>query len=146
MDLGDRAVRSEGRPGRQIIRRSKETGESDKRVVFSKMEIFPSFDLVVDPFTRTLYWTSTNTNTINVTRLGDEDVIAMGPLMVGGANDKPRFLALHAEKQLLVVTMEGGGEEGGARMEIFNLHTHLREVIVNTSLGEIKFQFQDYGF
>ena len=109
MDLGDRAVRSEGRPGRQIIRRSKETGESDKRVVFSKMEIFPSFDLVVDPFTRTLYWTSTNTNTINVTRLGDEDVIAMGPLMLGGANDKPRFLALHAEKQLLVVTMEGAG-------------------------------------
>ena len=53
-DLEDRAVRSEGRPGRQIIRRSKETGESDKRVVFSKMEIFPSFDLVVDPFTRTL--------------------------------------------------------------------------------------------
>ena len=146
VDLGDRAVRSEGRPGRQIIRRSKETGESDKRVVFAKMEIFPLFDLVVDPFTRTLYWTSTNTNTINVTRLGDEDVIAMGPLMVGGANDKPRFLALHAEKQLLVVTMEGGVEEGGARMEIFNLHTHLREVIVNTSLGEIKFQFQDCGF
>ena len=49
VDLGDRAVRSEGRPGRQIIRRSKETGESDKRVVFPKMEIFPSFDLVVDP-------------------------------------------------------------------------------------------------
>ena len=113
VDLGDRAVRSEGRPGRQIIRRSKETGESDKRVVFPKMEIFPSFDLVVDPFTRTLYWTSTNT--INVTRLGDEDVIAMGPLMVGGANDKPRFLALHAEKQLLVVTMEGGVEHGGRR-------------------------------
>ena len=41
------------------------------------MEIFPSFDLVVDPFTRTLYWTSTNTNTINVTRLGDEDVTAI---------------------------------------------------------------------
>ena len=55
-------------------------------------------------------------------------------------------LGFHAEKQLLVVTMEGEVEEGGARMEIFNLHTHLREVIVNTSLGEIKFQFQDYGF
>ena len=41
------------------------------------MEIFPAFDLVVDPFTRTLYWTSTNTNTINVTRLGDEDVTAI---------------------------------------------------------------------
>ena len=119
--IGDRAVRSEGRPGRQIIRRSKETGESDKRIVFPKMEIFPLFDLVVDPFTRTLYWTFTNTNAINVTRLGDEDVTAIDPLM-------------------------GGIEEGGARMEIFNLNTHLGEVIVNTRLGEIKFQFQDYGF
>jgi len=135
VDLG--AVRSEGRPGRQIIRRSKETGDSDKLGVFAKMEKFPPFDLVIDPFTRTLYWTSANTNAINVTRLDPEELSHIGPLMIGGINDKPRLLALHAEKQLLVVTMSGGVEEGGARIEVFNLHTHLRDVIVNTSLGEI---------
>ena len=136
--------RGEERPGRQIIRRARDTGDSDRLGLFEKTDRFLPFDLVINPFTRTLYWTCANTNTVNVTRLGGgDDLASIGPLMVGGEEDRPRLLALHAEKELLFVTMSGGvalqvgGDVGGARLEVVHLLTNNRQVIVNTSLGEI---------
>ena len=114
-------------PARQVIRRARE-----------RQERFLPFDLAIDPFTRSFYWTCANTNTINVTRLGRE-LVPLGPIMLGGTMDRSRFIAIHPTRQMLYVSMAGefSGEEGGARLEMIELGTSERVVLVNTSVGAI---------
>lgn len=125
-------------PARQVIRRARDTGLTDRLQMFDRQERFLPFDLAIDPFTRSLYWTCANTNTINVTRLGRE-MVPLGPIMMGGTMDRPRFIAIHPTRQMLYVSMAGefSGEEGGARLEMIELGTSERVVLVNTSVGAI---------
>ena len=96
-------------PDRQVIRRARDTGLTDRLQMFDRQELL-GFNLAIDPFTRSLYWTYANTNTINVTRLGSE-LVPLGPIMMGGTMDRPRFIAT---RQMLYVSMTGdfSGEEG----------------------------------
>jgi len=125
-------------PARQVIRRARDTGISDRVQMFDRQERFLPFDLAIDPFTRSLFWTCANTNTINVTRLGRE-LMPLGPILVGGTMDRPRFIAVHPGRQVLYVSMAGefSGEEGGARLEKMVLGSGERSVLVNTSVGAI---------
>ena len=125
-------------PARQVIRRARDTGLTDRLQMFDRQERFLPFDLAIDPFTRSLYWTCANTNTINVTRLGRE-LVPLGPIMLGGTMDRSRFIAIHPTRQMLYVSMAGefSGEEGGARLEMIELGTSERVVLVNTSVGAI---------
>lgn len=51
-------------------------------------------DLSVDPFSRTVYWTCENTNTINVQRM-DGQIVGE---VVRDDVDKPRAIVVNAEK------------------------------------------------
>jgi len=125
-------------PARQVIRRARDTGLTDRLQMFDRQERFLPFDLTIDPITRSLYWTCANTNTINVTRLGRE-LVPLGPIMRGGPLDRPRFIVVHPNRQMLYVSMAGefSGEEGGARLESIKLGDGERKVLVEDDIGAI---------
>ena len=123
-------------PARQVIRRSRDTGMVDRVQLFDRQDRFLPYDLVVDPWTQTLYWTCANTNTINATRLGDE-LRPLGPVLVGGDEIQPRLLALHPPSQQLVVSMAGELGGAGARLEVLSLATGVRRLLVEAAVGAI---------
>lgn len=123
-------------PARQVIRRSLDTGETDKLGLFEKADKFVPFDMVIDPYTQLLYWTCENTNSINVTRLTGKDLNPLGPLLVGGGSSLPRFLAINPRKQLLFVSMSGE-LSGESRIDMVDLSSGEQVQLVNTSLVEI---------
>ena len=123
-------------PARQVIKRSRDTGETDKLGLFEKMDKFLPFDIAIDPYTQLLYWTCEKSNTINVTRINGGDMKPLGPLLVGGAEDLPRLLAIFPRRQILFVSMSGEAA-GGARLDMIHLQTGEKSPLVNTSVGEI---------
>ena len=125
-------------PSRQVIRRARDSGSADRIQLFDRAERFLPYDLVINPYTQTLYWTCANTNTINATRLGPE-LEALGPVLLGGRSEQPRLLALHPARQQLYVSLEGEftGEGAEARLEAVSLVTGVRKVLLRTSPGAI---------
>ena len=123
-------------PARQVIRRSRDTGLVDRVQLFDRQDRFLPYDLVVDSWTQTLYWTCANTNTINATRLGDK-LRPLGPVLVGGDEIQPRLLALHPPTQQLVVSMAGELGGAGARLEVLSLATGERRLLVEAAVGAI---------
>ena len=123
-------------PARQVIRRSRDTGIVDRVQLFDRQDRFLPYDLVVDPWTQTLYWTCANTNTINATRLG-EKLRPLGPVLVGGDELQPRLLALHPPSQQLVVSMAGELGGASARLEALSLVSGERRLLVEASVGAI---------
>ena len=123
-------------PSRQIIRRSSDTGETDRLDAFEKADKFVPFDIVIDPFTQLMYWTCEQTNSINVTRLVGLELNALGPLFIGGGSSLPRFLAINPKKQLLFVSMSGESA-GEARIDMIHLRSGEQVQLVNTSLVDI---------
>ena len=123
-------------PARQVIRRSRDTGMVDRVQLFDRQDRFLPYDLVVDPWTQTLYWTCANTNTINATRLG-EKLRPLGPVLVGGDELQPRLLALHPPSQQLVVSMAGELGGASARLEALSLVSGERRLLVEASVGAI---------
>lgn len=60
-------------------------------VIPNQSEMHQPFDIAIDPYSRTIYWTCTNQNVINITRL---DMTAVG-VVVSGENEKPRSIVLN---------------------------------------------------
>lgn len=58
------------------------------------------FDLAVDPYSGLLYWSCALGDTINVTRLSNGS--ALGGVVRGAPGEKPRNIALHPEKGLVL--------------------------------------------
>jgi low density lipoprotein receptor-related protein 5/6 len=126
-------------PARQVIRRARDTGGIDRVQLFDRADRFLPYDLVINPYSQTLYWTCANTNTINATRLGAV-LVPLGPVLVGGPADQPRLLAIHPGRQTLYVSMAGeytGEEAEGGRIEAVSLLTGERRVLVQTSVGAV---------
>nr|CAD7443152.1 unnamed protein product [Timema bartmani] len=59
------------------------------------------YDLAVDPYGRFLYWTCAIADTINVTRLDNGS--SVGVVFAKAEGEKPRNIALHPEKGLVLV-------------------------------------------
>lgn len=59
------------------------------------------YDIAIDPYARTLYWTCTHTNVINVTRID----VARSPIgvILSASGFKPRSIVLYPEKGSVVV-------------------------------------------
>ena len=59
--------------------------------------------------------------------------------MRGGPLDRPRFIVVHPNRQMLYVSMAGefSGEEGGARLESIKLGDGERKVLVEDDIGAI---------
>ena len=85
-----------------------------------------------------MFWSCADTNTVNVTRLG-QDLVTLGPIMTGGQARRPRFLAIHPpdQKLFLSVAESSSGQEGGTRIDVIDLSTGQERVLVNTSIGAI---------
>jgi low density lipoprotein receptor-related protein 5/6 len=120
----------------QVIKRARDTGETDKLGLFEKVDKFLPFDIAIDPFTQLLYWTCETANTINVTRISSGDMKPLGPLLQGGGEDLPRLLAIFPLRQILFVSISGEAP-GGARLDMIHLQTGEKLPLVNTSMGEI---------
>jgi len=135
----DQGKRGE-QPSRQSIRRSLDTGETDRLDSFDKMSsgsggLFP-YDIVIDPYTQLLYWSCVQTNSINVTRLIGNDSIPLGPLYIGGGRNLPRHLAVNPKQQLLFVAMSGQ-LAGEARIDVINLRSGQHDQLINSSLADV---------
>ena len=85
-----------------------------------------------------MFWSCADTNTINVTRLGQE-LVTVGPIMTGSQRRMPRFLVIHPadQKLFLSVAETAAVQEGGARIDVIDLSTGEERVLVNTSIGAI---------
>ena len=55
---------------------------------------FSPFDIAIDPYSRTLYWSDTRKDVINVTRLDGRGV----GVVVDGPGQKPYYIALAPTK------------------------------------------------
>uniref|UniRef100_T1J651 EGF-like domain-containing protein n=1 Tax=Strigamia maritima TaxID=126957 RepID=T1J651_STRMM len=84
----------------QTIRRVLDNGTSVATIVPNSGDTFQPFDIAIDPFTRTLYWSCAKNNVINVTRL---DMTSIG-VIVGGVDQKPRSIVIHPMKGLIFWT------------------------------------------
>ncbi|XP_077312028.1 low-density lipoprotein receptor-related protein 5 isoform X1 [Lithobates pipiens] len=118
--------------GRQnIIKRAKDDGTQPLAVVStpnqSQTQEKQPHDLSIDVYSRTLYWTCETTNSINVNRLTGEYV----GVVLRGENDKPRALALNAERGYMYFT---NLQERTARIERSALDGTEREVLFTTGL------------
>ncbi|XP_005110515.1 low-density lipoprotein receptor-related protein 6 isoform X2 [Aplysia californica] len=90
--------------GRQkTIKRAHDNGTMTSVVVNEPKNVFQPFDIAVDPYARTLYWTCTSNNVINVTRI-DAFRSPIGVIMQSSGGFKPRSLVLYPEKGKMFFT------------------------------------------
>ena len=67
-------------------------------VVPNPQEAYQPYDLAVEAYSRHIYWTDTEHNVINVTRM---DMTAVG-VVINGPHQKPRSIALAPEKGYVI--------------------------------------------
>ncbi|XP_068117072.1 low-density lipoprotein receptor-related protein 5 [Hyperolius riggenbachi] len=118
--------------GRQnIIKRAKDDGTEPLVVVStpnqSQTQEKQPHDLCIDVYSRALYWTCETTNSINVHKLTGEYV----GVVLRGENDKPRALALNAERGYMYFT---NMQERSPKIERAALDGTEREVLFTTGL------------
>ncbi|XP_059148486.1 low-density lipoprotein receptor-related protein 6-like isoform X2 [Physella acuta] len=87
----------------KIIKRAHDNGTMITTVVNDPENSFQPFDIAIDPYGRTLYWTCSAHNVINVTRL---DVVRspIGIVLAASTNFKPRSIVLYPEKGKMFFT------------------------------------------
>ncbi|XP_060782751.1 low-density lipoprotein receptor-related protein 5 [Neoarius graeffei] len=111
--------------GKQSIRKARDDGSQAATVVSPSptQPLKQPHDLSVDPFSRTVYWTCENTNTINVQRM-DGQIVGE---VVRDDVDKPRAIVVNAEKGYMYFTtlqdrsakIEGASLDGTERESLF---------------------------
>ncbi|KAI4889841.1 hypothetical protein NFI96_010472 [Prochilodus magdalenae] len=111
--------------GRQNIRRARDDGSQAATVVSlgPTQQLKQPHDLSLDPFSRTVYWTCENTNTINIQRMDGQVV---GEVLRDDL-DKPRAIVVNAEKGYMYFTtlqdrsakIEGASLDGTERESLF---------------------------
>ncbi|KAG7329468.1 hypothetical protein KOW79_007642 [Hemibagrus wyckioides] len=111
--------------GKQSIRKARDDGSQAMTVVSPSptQPLKQPHDLSVDPFSRTVYWTCENTNTINVQRMDGQIV---GEVLRDDV-DKPRAIVVNAEKGYMYFTtlqdrsakIEGASLDGTERESLF---------------------------
>lgn len=79
-----------------MIKRCHENGSNLNIIVGNNGNTFNLYDLALDPFSRLLFWSCSETDTINVTRLTNNSF--QGSIFRNIDGEKPRNLALHPEK------------------------------------------------
>ncbi|CAB3370017.1 Hypothetical predicted protein [Cloeon dipterum] len=84
------------------IKKVLSNGKNLTFVIPPEEKTFP-FDLAVDPYSGFIFWTCSESNSINVTR---SDGIYVGTV-VKVENEKPRYLAIHSKRGLLFWTDHG---------------------------------------
>ncbi|KAI1297176.1 Low-density lipoprotein receptor-related protein 6 [Halotydeus destructor] len=79
------------------IRKAHENGTRPQALISNALDLIAPYDLVVDPYSRLLFWTCSKSNSMNITRL---DGRSLGSL-IANTEDYPRALALHVREGLL---------------------------------------------
>ena len=77
------------------------------------------YDIAIDPYSRTLYWTCSMNNVVNVTRL---DMTPVGVVLQAPNNFKPRSIALFPERGYVgsIVGQECGGPSKGLVCQLWS--------------------------
>ncbi|XP_013065627.2 low-density lipoprotein receptor-related protein 6-like [Biomphalaria glabrata] len=89
--------------GKHKIRRAYDNGTKISTFVTDSENVFQPYDIAIDPYARTLYWTCQVKDVINVTRIGNVS-IPIGVIMPSSPSFKPRSLVLYPEKGKLYFT------------------------------------------
>ncbi|TTJ07848.1 Low-density lipoprotein receptor-related protein 5 [Bagarius yarrelli] len=115
--------------GKQSVRKARDDGSQAATVVSPgpTQPLKQPHDLSVDPFSRTVYWTCENTNTINVQRMDGQNI---GEVLRDEV-DKPRAIVLNAEKGYMYFTTL---QERSAKIEGASLDGTERESLFTTGL------------
>ncbi|KAK7490751.1 hypothetical protein BaRGS_00017980, partial [Batillaria attramentaria] len=110
--------------GRQkIIKRAHDNGTSVEVMLNNPSGKFQPYDIAIDPYSRTLYWTCSVNNVVNVTRL---DMTPVGVVLQAPNNFKPRSIALFPERGYMFFTnmvksprIESARMDGSEKTELF---------------------------
>ncbi|RUS74219.1 hypothetical protein EGW08_018025 [Elysia chlorotica] len=90
--------------GRQkVIKRAHDNGTMMDTVVSDADNTFQPYDIAVDPYARTIYWTCNENDVINVTRI-DRLKSPIGVIMQSEGDFKPRSLVIYPEKGRMYFT------------------------------------------
>ncbi|XP_037071386.1 low-density lipoprotein receptor-related protein 6-like [Pollicipes pollicipes] len=113
----------------QTIRRARDDNTAQYILVHSLGGSHRPYDIQVEPYSGVLFWSCTEQNAINVTRLNGSHVglVAGGP----GSSDKPRNIALLAEIGLMVWT----NVASPARIELSRLDGSQRRILVDRQIA-----------
>ncbi|BFZ05153.1 hypothetical protein BsWGS_08192 [Bradybaena similaris] len=126
--------------GRQkIIKRAHDNGTMVTTVVNDPENAFQPYDIAIDPYARTLYWTCTSNNVINVTRI-DVARSPIGVILSPASGFKPRSIVLYPEKGKMYFTnmvsspkIEMALMDGSERTTLFkNVLVHPQSLTIDT--------------
>ncbi|XP_071041955.1 low-density lipoprotein receptor-related protein 1B [Parasteatoda tepidariorum] len=81
----------------KTVKKSHVNGTKVSIVVPNPIDDIQPFSIAVNPYTRTVFWSCSQHNTINITTLNGNLV----GTVIGNVDNKPRFIALHPRKGFL---------------------------------------------
>ncbi|XP_061406856.1 low-density lipoprotein receptor-related protein 6-like [Lethenteron reissneri] len=116
----------EGRQG--TIRRAREDGTQLWTLVAAWGGGSQPFDLSLDVYSRSIYWTCESTNVVNVTRLDGRPV----GVVLGGGADRPRSIVVNPERGYMYIT---NLQDRAPRIERASLDGTEREVLFTSGLS-----------
>ncbi|XP_054717262.1 low-density lipoprotein receptor-related protein 6-like [Uloborus diversus] len=110
----------------KTVRKAHVNGTKASIVVSNPSDNIHPYDIAIDPYSRSVYWSCAQHNTINVTTMKGK---AVGNV-IGDHDDRPRFIALHPNKGLLFwVNMIHP-----PLIERANMDGHMRRILFSTEL------------
>ncbi len=94
---------SKRKEGKFSIKRAFHNGTSGRRLLQGSAEDgFEPVDLAVDSVNRLLFWSCSATNSINITRLDEEDIRDSNlGVVISGEKERPRSIALHPKRRFV---------------------------------------------
>lgn len=75
--------------------------------------------------------------------------MSVGPILTGGEDRRPRFLAIHPPDQKLFLSVAGEyfvpGEEGGSRIDVIDLTTGQDRMLLDSNIGSVSGMTVDWA-
>ncbi|CAH1258892.1 LRP6 [Branchiostoma lanceolatum] len=106
------------------LKRAKANGSEVTSVVANLDSLFQPIDMAIDEFSRHIYWTCAQTNTINVTRISDLSPVGV---VIAGDKERPRSIVLDPKRGYMYWTnmvsnpsIEKAALDGTERQTLFN--------------------------
>lgn len=84
----------------QTIRRSYDNGTKMTVVVQNMNDLIHPFDMAIEPYSRSLYWSCAQNDVINVTKLNGKPI----GIIISAEDQKPRHIVIHQNKGLIFWT------------------------------------------
>ncbi|XP_066268020.1 low-density lipoprotein receptor-related protein 6-like isoform X1 [Branchiostoma lanceolatum] len=129
------------------LRRAAGNGTDAVSVVSNRDGLFNPYDMAIDEYSRHIYWTCSQTNTINVTRISD--LTPVGAVISGG---QPRAIVVDPTRGYMfwtnmgnTPTIERAALDGTERRTLFNNNDIKRPGSLAVDITHGKLYWTDYG-